>query len=104
MTATATKVKDGPFDGRFPSFSERAALYALSEPLEHDGMFFTHAVVSAIPADSWGPQETIVLGSDSEARVFVSDVFPFHKEGMEDKAGALRALGYEVLEPVPAEG
>ena len=104
MTATATKVKDGPFDGQFPGFSSRAALYELSEPLEHKGMHFTHVVVSAVPEDAWGPKETIVLGADAKARTFIEEPFPFVEQGLEDHTAALNSLGYEVLEPVPAEG
>ena len=103
MTATATKVKDGPFDGQFPGFSSRAALYELSEPLKHGDEEFSYAVVSAIPADSWGPSETIVLGSDEKGGVFIEDPFPFVEQGLDDQVAALNSLGYEVLEPVPAE-
>ena len=100
MTATATKVQDGPFsDGLF---TENATLYALSEPFEHQGRSFDHVIVSSVGKDDWGPDETIALPANEAGSAFTAYPFPYMEEGTTDKTLALNTLGYEVLEPVPA--
>lgn len=101
MTATATKVQDGPFaDGLF---TRNATLYELSEPLEYDGGNFSHAIVSSVEADAWDPAETIVLPADAEGHAYVGYPFPYMREGSTDKTLALNTLGYEVLETASSQ-
>lgn len=93
MTATATALRRGPFNG---PFLPHGVLYSLSEPLEHEGRTYDHVIVSAIEEDDWGPAETLVLPADSGAHVhFVMDEFPYLKEGTTDHVEALEKLGYE---------
>lgn len=92
MTATATLVQQGPING---FFSENAGLYALSEPLTYEGSQFDHLVVSTIPADEHGPEDTIALVSDRDGRVVLGGDFLYEREG--EGGGhleALEALGY----------
>lgn len=92
MTATATLVQRGPING---GFNENAALYALSEPFLYEGSQFDHLIVSTIPADEYGPEDTIALVSTSDGQIFLGGDFPYEKEG--EGGGhveALNALGY----------
>jgi hypothetical protein len=86
-------------------FTPKATLYALSEPLNFDGFSFDHVVVSAIAEDAWGPAETIALPASAAGVVYINEglTFPYQEEDTVDKAAALKALGYEVLEPAPAQ-
>lgn len=105
MTATATKVQDGPFASGL--FTENATLYELSAPLSHDGHLFDFVVVSSLEKDDFGPAETIALPAEATGDVYVSEaerMFVYIKEDSTDKTLALNTLGYEVLESVPAEG
>jgi hypothetical protein len=92
MTATATLVQRGPING---TFSEHAGLYALSVPYAYEGEVFDHLIVSTIPADEYGPEDTVALAAYPDGRVVLGGDFPYELEGAGGgHAEALEALGY----------
>lgn len=94
MTATATLVQQGPING---FFNEGAGLYALSKPFSYEGAEFDHLIVSTIPADEHGPEDTIALVANASGQVFLGGDFPYEREGSGGgHVEALEALGYSL--------
>ena len=98
MTATATLLRRGPING---TFTEKAALYRLSEPYIDSGKGFDHLLVSSIEADEFGPRDTLALVANEQGYVFLGENFPYQYEGDSDEKhgheAALAALGYTLV-------
>lgn len=98
MTATATLVQQGPIKGMF---TEKAALYELSQPHLYDGQLFDHLVISSIEEDHNGPWSTIAVVASPQGFVFLGTHYPYTHEGPEPDGhgheAALAALGYELV-------
>lgn len=98
MTPTATLVQQGPINGMF---TEAAALYELSQPFLYEGKLFDHLIVSHLPKDKNGPEDTIALPASPQGYVFLGSGWAYNASGNDSEGhghpAALAALGYELV-------
>lgn len=97
MTPTATLVQRGPINGMF---TEAAALYELSQPFFYEGKLFDHLIVSHLPEDKNGPEDTLALPASPQGFVFLGSDWAYNVAGDVEGHGhlaALAALGYELV-------
>lgn len=97
MTLTATLVQCGPINGMF---TEGAGLYELSQPYLYEGQLFDHLVVSHLPEDHNGPEDTIALPATAQGMPFLGSSWAYNVQGTGAEGhghqAALAALGYEL--------
>lgn len=73
-----------------------AALYELDPPLEIDGGFFPHVVVSAVNAPFSGP-ETYIFKADKDGNVFDMGELDGSFRGERNHAKAIANMGYQIV-------